>query len=250
MKCKSCGANYKTRELKCPYCGKANALGRLWKIKRTEAEEEYERARKEAGRKISVYSVDRILSRCIVSVIGLFVLFLIGSFVFFFLQDKIIILRNNIKHDEIESTLREYYDNGDYFELDDYMDKMNLDRTEYYTYSQAVILYHSYEEYIRAKCIFSEMSPEEKAKDDYYIKTALNKSIDVYTVECGIYSEPASENMDLIESYRQEIMSFWIGSLELTEEEIEYISSEHRYLSQEEEESLTARIRDNGGRGK
>lgn len=83
MKCNSCGANYKTRELKCPYCGKANALGRLWKIKRTEAEEEYERARKEAGRKISVYSVDRILSRCIVSVIGFFVLFFYWCICFF-----------------------------------------------------------------------------------------------------------------------------------------------------------------------
>ena len=42
MKCKSCAGNYKTKELICPYCGRANLLGKLWFAEKSEAEQEYE----------------------------------------------------------------------------------------------------------------------------------------------------------------------------------------------------------------
>ena len=44
MKCKSCAGNYKTKELICPYCGRANLLGKLWFAEKSEAEKEYEKA--------------------------------------------------------------------------------------------------------------------------------------------------------------------------------------------------------------
>ena len=37
MKCKSCAGNYKTKELICPYCGRANLLGKLWFAEKSEA---------------------------------------------------------------------------------------------------------------------------------------------------------------------------------------------------------------------
>lgn len=35
MKCKNCGANYKTRELKCPYCNTENFIGKIWQAERS-----------------------------------------------------------------------------------------------------------------------------------------------------------------------------------------------------------------------
>ena len=46
MKCKNCSANYKARELKCPYCNTTNLLGHIWLSEKTEAELEYEKAKK------------------------------------------------------------------------------------------------------------------------------------------------------------------------------------------------------------
>ena len=41
MKCKNCGAQYKTRELKCPYCNTENIIGKIWQSERSQAEMEY-----------------------------------------------------------------------------------------------------------------------------------------------------------------------------------------------------------------
>ena len=238
MKCKSCGGAYLTKELKCPYCGRENSLGKRWKLQRAKAEKEYEKARVETGRKISLYSVDKILNRvCLVLVICI-----ILSVGFVFVYDKIIAIRNDVMKDKYEIIMQEYFESGDYKALDDFMDEKQIELTEYYTYTQATLLYNSYESYITYKCRFMEMSPEEKQKDDYCIQHALKKSVDVYLVECGIYSELATENQAQYDVYAEEIMSFWIGSLGLTKAEIEEMTDDS-YLTEEEENRLTQKIR-------
>ena len=66
MKCKSCAGNYKTKELICPYCGRANLLGKLWFAEKSEAEQEYERARAEYEKRVTPYVVNRFLNRSLV----------------------------------------------------------------------------------------------------------------------------------------------------------------------------------------
>ena len=74
MKCKNCAANYKTRELKCPYCGTENLLGRIWQVERTQAELDYANEKKEVKKKIfSPYTADRILNRCLVVIACLYI---------------------------------------------------------------------------------------------------------------------------------------------------------------------------------
>ena len=74
MKCKNCGAQYKTREVKCPYCNTENLIGKIWQTERTQAELDYEAEKKKLGKILrSSYMEDRLLTRAILILIGLYI---------------------------------------------------------------------------------------------------------------------------------------------------------------------------------
>ena len=79
MKCKNCGGQYKTKELMCPYCHTENLLGKIWMVQRSEAEEAYEREKRELGKTmLSPYMINRYLNRALVVSILLFTSIFVG----------------------------------------------------------------------------------------------------------------------------------------------------------------------------
>ena len=58
---------------------------------------------------------------------------------------------------------------------------------------------------------------------------SLKESGNVYNLECGIYSDPVPENEALYEFYRKEIMAYWVGILQLSDEEIERLTDADDY---------------------
>ncbi len=249
MQCKNCGANYKTRELMCPYCHTDNIIGKIWKAKRTEAELEYERERKAMGKKYSFYVMDRVLNRALIIAVLSFLLIIIGVFLTFFIQDKYRELRNEIKQDEIIKKLDEYYDEGRYAEMYDYMNKEGVDGDEYYPYIQAALLDFSYQKYLNFKYAFLDMSYDEQMEDDYYIEYAINNSITVYTMDIGVLSELDPKNEELYESYAREIESFWKSIVGLTDDDIEYITSEDTYVVKNNIDKYVANTKERLGDG-
>ena len=234
MKCKNCAANYKTRELKCPYCGTENLLGRIWQVERTQAEWNYEKEKKEVKKKIfSPYMADRILNRCLVVIVCLYIVSIAVVFLVFYLGDvfqKAAFAKNK---DKIEAQMAAYYDAGEFEKLDLYMDDKILDHKEYYAYTQATILNFDYNRYMEYRLGFLALSEEEKLEDDYYLEYALENSRNVYNLECGIYDEPVPENEALYEFYRKEIMAYWVGTLQLSDEEIECLTDRDVYYVEE-----------------
>ena len=88
MKCKNCGAQYKTRELKCPYCNTENLIGKIWQTERSQAEMAYEEEKKKVGKVLfSPFMVDRLLSRAIAVLIGLHIV----SFILIFIVPEFIV---------------------------------------------------------------------------------------------------------------------------------------------------------------
>ena len=104
MKCKNCSANYRARELKCPYCSTTNFLGHIWLAEKTEAELEYERAKQECGG-LSRYVIYRILTRILVIEVVVGVLLFLGVVAYFFLSEVIRDLNTNHNIASIEAKM-------------------------------------------------------------------------------------------------------------------------------------------------
>ncbi|MBQ9765282.1 MAG: hypothetical protein IJW18_03685 [Lachnospiraceae bacterium] len=244
MKCKKCGANYRTIELSCPYCHTENLIGKLWMKERSEAELEYEKQRKEIGKKSSLYVADRILTRSILIAVLMFVVLIAGVFIYALSYQGIIELRNKLKHEEILSKLEEYYDNREFGLMDEYMSDMQLDGQDYYVYTQITLLDYYYNRYLNSKYGFIELGAEELAEDDYYLYYAVDYSMDVYNMELGVYSELDPVNKEIYDEYAKEIMSFWVGTLKLTDEEIAILTEEDGYITTGEMDALLNAIKE------
>lgn len=243
MKCKNCGANYKTRELKCPYCNTENVVGKLWQTERTRAEIDYEKEKGKVGKIIfSPYMYDRLISRAmyvlvilhIVSIAAVFLVAL-GSYGW---QELIFRLNKA----EIEAQMDEYYTAGEYEKLDAYMEEYEA-ISGYKTYSTATAMNWRYDEYLENRLNFQQLSEEEKSKDDYHLKYAIDYSAQVYNYECDIYGK-YDKNAELKADYQKEIMAYWVAELELTEDEITMLTSEEKYSYYDEARLIAQNVKD------
>lgn len=242
MKCKNCGANYKTRELKCPYCGTENIIGRIWLIERTEARQEYEDARESVKRGSRRYVLDKILNRILLVSVGLFFLCMILSLAVSGGYDMYRRIYRSAHTKEMEQAMEEYYLAEEYRKLYDYMSKYDLFEPEHYTYAQAALMGFDYDYYkTEALCFFSQ-SEEEKQEYDYYLRYAILYSHDVWHMDSGIYSELDPKNVEMHETYKKDIMAFWKGMLGMTEEEIEFLTEEGEDLFAGDLDELAAAI--------
>lgn len=244
MKCKNCGANYKTRELECPYCHTENIIGRIWKVKRSEAELDYERARREMGKKSSPYVLDRVLTRAIVIIIAMTILFFIGAVLTFFLAEKAGDAWEQANNAKILEQVKTYYANGQYEEIDEMRRTYDMEGAEYFPYMQAASLNYKYNSYMENKYEYIEMTEEEKRDDDYAIEYFLRHSRDVVTINMVKYSELDEMNQKLYDEYVLEIQSAWISILKLTEEEISYLSDKEKILYSDDYDSLITKIKE------
>ena len=147
---------------------------------------------------------------------------------------------------EALKTMEKYYNDEEYLELYFYMSEKDLFSEEYYVYSQAALLANKYHLYQPKKMSRLKEFEEGVPDDDYYVSYTLSESIGVYKIDVGIYDEEVSENQKIYDMYREEVMSFWVGTLGLTDEEIEFISDKDNYLFYEDEKALTAKIMERG----
>ena len=222
MKCKNCAANYKTRELKCPYCNTENLMGKLWQVERTQAELEYENEKKKIGKiLLSPYMYERLLNRTLVVTIGVYILSFLVIVLIFMLAEPLEKLHFSANKDKIEATMEKYFTAGEYEQLDVYMDENFVELKDYYAYAQATSIQFSYNQYMKQRLAFQALTEEEKLTDEYHLEYALKDSVKVYILDFGIFSDLDEENRELCENYQKEIMAYWTGCLGLSEEQID-----------------------------
>lgn len=226
MKCKSCGGDYRTRELICPYCGTENLVGRLWMAQRSEAELQYEKALKETGRKASPYVVNRVLGRIAVVMACLCILMFVAVAVFFMVLEGGKRIYKRMHYQEIVQTMERLYQEENYTELYAYMGKYDLIGEDNYAYSQAVLMDFDYQWFVNHKLKFCEMSEDEKQEDTYYLQATISWGADICQRNLGRYVELDPMNQALYDSYCQEVTEFWRYTLGMTEEEIERIAED------------------------
>lgn len=233
MKCKSCNGQYKTKELVCPYCGTENLLGKLWCVQRSEAELAYEKERENVKKQIvSPYMLNRLVNRCLIMLailyIAFFTIFVGGAYVIFKLQGKTKMVSNDINKEEVEKQMETFFEAGDLSELEFNMSEKDVEPSEYYTYTQATKIWNSYSRYMENRLFYDNWNEEDVKSLDYYLEFILEESVEVYTCDYGAYSELDENNEELYQMCKKEIMAYWVGTLKLTEEEIQsLITQEH-----------------------
>ncbi|MCR5655378.1 MAG: hypothetical protein K6G07_07050 [Lachnospiraceae bacterium] len=219
MKCKNCGGSYRTIEMKCPYCGTENRLGRIWLAQRSEAEQAYEEARKKNNKSYSPYVLNRWLNRAI------FVTVLIGIAVFIMMFVYALVFYNSssvryARHkEEVEAELRSYYETGDYQKLRSALERYDVYDEEHYDYAQISSLYYDYREFCVER--FRTIECMEKDEDylDHYVPMALRRGRKVVCVHQGLYSDLSEANRAAYDDWCEDIEGFCKGYLGMTEEE-------------------------------
>lgn len=244
MKCIHCGANYKTKELKCPYCHTPNPKGREWLNERNRVENKYNKEKKDVITKGTPYIASRIVMYIAITMVAFVVIDILAVFGFFVKEE--FKLEKYVDKAEAIEKMEEYYNDEEYLELYFYMSENELFDEEYYVYSQAALLANKYHLYQSKKLSMLEEFEKGVPDDDFYVSYTLTESIGVYKIDVGIYDDEVPENQAIYDMYREEIMSFWVGTLGLTDEEIELISDKDNYLYYSDEEALTAKIIERG----
>lgn len=242
MKCKNCGADYKTRELKCPYCGTENLIGQIWLIERAEAEDVYHTARKKNRGTFSLYVFSKILNRILIAGVGIFLFILLFAKALVWGHGVYLDIYKKTHSREISRTLETYHRDGSFQQLRDYLDKYDLYDSDYYVYDQAALIHFDYEMYKQYALEFLDYSEEEKTKYDYMLEFAIDWSRDVYNPQRGFFRELAPENQEMYERYKTDVMAFWVGSLALDEKQIDLLTSDVSALPGEEMDALVSDI--------
>lgn len=239
MNCKTCGSDYKTRELKCPYCGNVNLLGKLWQVEKTEAEKEYETAKKDYNKRVSPYVLNRLLSRAIL-ICGLVCgLFVVGFTVVILIIGGGKTLYAKMDSKKLNATMEQYCEAEQWDELYAYMRKYDILGTERYRFSQAALFGSAFTNFQGDKLQFLALSEEEKQEDTRKLKDSIGSGLKLYHGKVGIYSDIDPENVAMHENFKEEVLSYFVGTLGLTMEELETALTE-TFISTEEEERLVA----------
>ena len=240
MRCKNCGANYRTIELKCPYCGTPNRLGAIWAVERTDAEIEYEKKNQEIKKITNPYVWNRILNRILVILCGFTVLFFVSVFGFFFIKDFVLNHRN--VNSDIE-VLEQYYQDGDFASMNSYLRKYELNgRNEFYVYTQATLLFNDYQEFTNKRLSFLNESDDEKMEDDYYLEYSIKYGNDILRMKEGNYSQLDSKNEELYDSYCEEINAYFTYVLGMDEKDYELLNQD--YINSSDMDQLITNIKE------
>ena len=219
MKCKNCGADYRTVQMKCPYCGTETRLGRIWFMERSKAEKAYDEARLQRKQKYSPFILNRWLNRGILIATAALVLCFIILFGSFFLAEFIPARRYKAHQQEIEAQLNEALDAGDYRTVREIMQEYDLYGSDHYIASQAAFMQYDLQNYLASKYTVIEEIDRDGTTTELHISIALMYARRFQTFSMGNYSLLSERNEPFYNAGSADIRAFLVGYLGMTEEE-------------------------------
>lgn len=273
MKCKSCGANYPSREIACPYCDTPNPRGMKWKAQRDFAQWEYQEARSELEPVLRLRRWDKIVNRVLLIEIALIVLMIAGVFVAFFLEEQVGSLGSAFGREGLEQEFAALYEEERFGELYHRLDETGLLGEDFFEYSQMALLHYDYQSFDLARmeffCELEELEGrepwgtlyDEGDSEDAWLSGSVegldeiealyeaDAYLEPYVIERLIwemnqvlspyipaYEELTAKNEAYLAEYQADVMLFGGGILGMTELELEMLSQD--YLTMEDEQRL------------
>lgn len=244
MKCKNCGGNFPSRELRCPYCGAENTRGRLWKQQRDRADRDLETARREDLPTAKKLALHKVLNRILLAELILIALFALGLFATFFLTDAGLFNGTLFGREKIDAELQALYDAGDFDRLYQRLEETDSFDQEHYTLCQMALIYRDYEAFcITRTCWFQET--EEKDISEYTAAWLVDHMHDLFYCDIPAYPELTDQNAAILAEYQQDAALFARHILRLTEEEMALLQKQD-WMYSEEEDALAAAILERG----
>lgn len=242
MKCKRCGAQYSTKELKCPYCGEPNSLGMNWKNTEENARNETESIRKRVRHSAPLYVINQIWNVVIVVAILLLVLFVLITAILYgieTLHDKYV--QSTASVVEADALLEA----DDIEELVEYIEEHDLyQKEEYEKYTERVMIYEWYRRLLEEMMYFQQnedWNPGESPRS-YRIKSAMyygQYMLEAYSRKYGRKLD-YPENQRYLEKLQQNTVAFLEGRFGLTQEDI--IELVNMQLYEEEQQKFIKMI--------
>lgn len=226
MKCKNCGANYKMRELRCPYCGTINPKGYIQQALREQAESEYDRASTKTLGQVRRRMVNKVLNRTLLVEIAGFVLIFLVAFLCFFGYEAYLSVRKQVKIDSMEQHMEELYTQGRFRELHVYMDKNALFDPENdvcYEYAQMALIHYDYIRFVQSRMEYFANGGE---ISEYELEQLLREIHNILCVDISAYPELTERNEEIWKGYCREAEACASGLLELNEAQMELLRQE------------------------
>ncbi len=216
MECKNCGASYKLKALRCPYCESENLLGKMLILKRSETIKQYEEEQKRAKKAYVPY----VASKLVNTLILIFLLLIIAALASSEGLGK--------PRDEdgrfTDKKAERYFSEGKYKELNKYMDRKAYFGKLSYQITQSALIYNDYEEFLTYRMSYIHDDPDND--DPSYMAMTMRDAMNIYQHEIGMYNGYYEKNEPQYEEYNRRIMAFWKGTMMCDDEEIEFLSNE------------------------
>lgn len=238
MKCKRCGAEYASKELKCPYCGEENPLGIRWKTSEEETQLKTEHTKKAVLRSAPLYVINQLWNVVLIA----FAVFLLITFVIAAAGGAVDMLRT--KHVQETASIEaaeELYRAKKYDALYQYVSEHELysagdEFQKYVWWSQ---IYNDYQNLMEAVL---RLQQEEDWGNDasfsmYAFKLILSYGQNILEEATDIYydDDRREANAQYLAACKEDVTAILKGKLLLTDEDIERLIDARLYDDEEEE---------------
>lgn len=136
--------------------------------------------------------------------------------------------------DDSEEVMAQYYEQEEYQKLYNYMTEYQLFDEEYYDYSQAALLTNAMElQRIYLWGLQDARQEEGSAMAEEYLRNTMIYSHGILNSGYFGFPEFEGQNLELLESYKEEVRTGLKHVVHLTEEEITKIESEETWQKKE-----------------
>lgn len=235
MKCSKCGYDYPAREKKCPYCGEPNKLGMAWEKEEDETRKETLLTKAKVLHSMPLYVANKIMNIILLLAVVLLVVLFLVFFILGYVDEK---------HTEHQKRLasveaaEEIFKTGDNAALDAYLHEYEVYAEDgYEKYTERVDIYDRYSHFIEDVMDLREKSDWESDKTPraYEVEDILYYAHEILLQDDYRISEiEFQENQKYFSEIQQNTIATLMGTLEMTEEEVNEFVKCDRYYDEEE----------------
>lgn len=223
MKCRYCGGEVASDQIRCPFCNRINETARKRQEELLKEQEKTEKEYESVIEKEKPRLADIILRRTLIGAVVLFVLLMVFNFVIFLLKEGDLFTPR--LPDNYRQTLETYYSEGRYEDIYLYVEKYNIfdpDNEQNYDYSQLALQYGRVINY--RKCFYGVVQylmDQTERLSDYDWEYMFDYGYRVLVPDIGVYSKISERNAAAFDTFKEEVRLDWMTWLGITEEEID-----------------------------
>lgn len=236
MKCPNCGGEVSVNDVKCPYCGTPNPEGIHFQENVRKRKRFNEYLREKIREQMRIPLAHRVLN---LSTFFLILLLLLQSLVSFcvYLIGEEHALAGLFRPKDYETQMVQMYENGEFGQLDAFMDRYSIENTDYPEYTQMCILNYQYEKFLECAMNCMQAMEQGQVPREYDLDYVIEYTECLLNPDIPAYPDIYPENQEILTGYQQEAVLYLNGILKLPLEEIQllYPEPEERYHSNYDE---------------